>query len=71
MQASRISSSPAVLRQRKDRKVSQGSVAASSDNDWGSDFEDATETVKNATETVKNSNEAVKSAKVFFENLFP
>ena len=54
MQASRISSSPSVLRQRKDRKVSQGSVAASSDNDWGSDFDDATEAVKGATETVYN-----------------
>ena len=48
MPASRISYSPTIVRQRKDRKVSQGSVAASSDNDWGSDFEDAAETVKNA-----------------------
>jgi hypothetical protein len=77
MQASRISSSPAVLRRRKDRKVSQGSVAASSDNDWGSDFEDATENVKNATEIVKNATETVKNATetvknatmVFYKNL--
>eukprot|EP00090_Calanus_glacialis_P019699 TRINITY_DN30207_c0_g1_i9.p1 TRINITY_DN30207_c0_g1~~TRINITY_DN30207_c0_g1_i9.p1 ORF type:complete len:747 (-),score=240.74 TRINITY_DN30207_c0_g1_i9:43-2283(-) len=54
MPASSISYSPAVVRQRKDRKVSQGSVAASSDNDWGSDFDDANEAVKDATETVKN-----------------
>ena len=71
MPASSISNSPAFLRQRKDRKVSQGSVAVSSDNDWGSDFEDATETVKNATETVKNSNEAVKNTKVYFGNICP
>ena len=51
--------------------MSQGSVAASSDNEWGSDFEDATETVKNATENVKNATETVKNAtKVFYENLF-
>ena len=57
--------------------MSQGSVAASSDNEWGSDFEDAAETVKNAAETVKNASETVKNAtetvknatKVFYENL--
>ena len=43
--------------------MSQGSVAASSDNDWGSDFDDATEAVKDATETVKNM-------KVFNETIF-
>ena len=50
--------------------MSQGSVAASSDNEWGSDFEDATDTVKKATETVKNATETIKNAtKVFYENL--
>jgi len=34
--------SPTVVTHRKHRKVSQGSVNAS-DNDWGSDFEDATD----------------------------
>ena len=43
--------------------MSQGSVAASSDNDWGSDFEDATEAAKDASETANNM-------KVFFENIF-
>jgi hypothetical protein len=70
IKASRISNSPAVLRQRKVIKVSKGSVAASSDNDWGSDFEDATDTVIKATDTVKNATETIKNAtKVFYENL--
>ena len=51
MPVTMISHSPAVFKQRKDRKVSQGSVTAGSDNDWGSDFEDAPETPKIAEES--------------------
>ena len=43
--------------------MSQGSVAASSDNDWGSDFDDA-------TEAVKDSAEAAKNMKVIKEDVF-
>ena len=51
MPVTMISHSPAVFKQRKDRKVSQGSFTAGSDNDWGSDFEDAPETFKIAEES--------------------
>ena len=43
--------------------MSQGSVAASSDNDWGSDFDDANEAVKDSTETVKNM-KVIKEEKI-------
>ena len=51
MPVTMISHSPALFKQRKDRKVSQGSTTAGSDNDWGSDFEDAPETPKIAEES--------------------
>ena len=70
MPASRISYSPTIVRQRKGRKVSHGSVAASSDNDWGSDFEDAAESIKNAAEAVKNVKVGLlKSLPLKFPNL--